>query len=156
MNRTAHIRPVIGAVAVAVMAVSGIAAHAAPAKKAKPIVRHQTISYTGGCGIIVNAVAAAPTAAPGTCAVGSNYTVVHKTGEKYLTISVVDQTGRPISGEIWLTGGTGNATLQRFCGTLKHYTMGQASYQLDLNTGVDPTCPGEPTQGKINLTFSSK
>jgi len=156
MNRTAHIRPVIGAVAVAAVAVSGVAAQAAPARHKKPIIRHQTISYTGGCGIVVNAVAAEPTAAPGNCVAGSNYTVVHKTGEKYLSITVVDQTGRPISGEIWLTGGTGNATLQRFCGALHDYRMAQASYQLDLNTGVDPTCPGEPTQGKINLKFSSK
>jgi hypothetical protein len=152
MNRTAHIRPVIGAVAVAALAVSGVAAQAAPAKKAKPVVRKVTISYTGACGVDATTPAETGGAGLPVCPVGATYTITRKSSkEKYLTVLITDSAGKTVPANLWLN----NSKAQPFCGSLKNYPIAQASYALDLNEGVDTTCPGETTTGKLTIIYSS-
>jgi hypothetical protein len=134
---------------------TGVAAHAAVDKTARAKVRVVTISYTGGCGVAVNANGTGVTGAPGACPVGGTYDVAKKGKEKYLSIAVTDQSGRPVSGALWLSGGTGNAVDEPFCGALKTYRMTQASFTLDLNNAADSACPGVPTSGKIVIKYSN-
>lgn len=145
-------RRLIGAAAATVLVTgTALAAHAAPAAT-KLHTRTVKISYSGGCGIVTPAVVGAP----GACVLGDNYDVVRKTGEKYLTIKIADKTGKAVSGEIWLSGGTGNAVQYPFCGGLKNYRMGQSAYTMDLNEGVDATCVGGvATSGTITVTYSN-
>ena len=147
----------IGGTAIATLVLgTGFAAEAATAAH-KKIVRHASFDYQGGCAVDVSNPAVTGTASPGTCVVGEHYDITRQAGEKYLTISVTDQTGRPVGGEIWISDGTGtgDATNQPVCGELKNYRMGQASYSLDLNTSVAPACPGAATSGSIAVTYSS-
>ena len=149
-------RHAFGVAAAAVLvAGSGVAAHAADAGKKPLKARIVTIQYTGGCGFNLNAEALTASGAPGSCAAGANYDVQRKSGEKYLTILVTDQTGSPVSGSLWLKGGTGNAVSEPFCGALKNYVMKQSAYTLDLNTSADPTCPGAATTGTMQLKFTN-
>lgn len=147
---------VIGlAAAAAMVAGSGVAAHAAGAGPVKLKVRTVTISYTGGCGFDVNAEVVTTSGAPGSCAVGGNYALAHKGGEKYLTILVKDGATSAVSGSLWLSGGTGTAKDQPFCGSLKNYRMAQPTYTMDLNAAADPTCPGAATTGTITIEYSN-
>src|SRR3954471_10762498 len=105
----------IGGTAVAALVLgTGFAADAAAVHKKKAIVRHASYTYQGGCAVGINA-GVSGAASPGTCAVGDHYDITRRVGEKFLTISVKDQTGRPVGGEIWLSDGTGNAKDQTFC-----------------------------------------
>lgn len=148
---------VIGGTAVAALVLgTGFAADAATAAHKKAIVRHASMDYQGGCGLAVKVAGSGVTAAPGACAVGDHYDITRRVGEKYLTIAIKDQTGRPVGAELWLSDGTGDAVSEEFCGELKNYRMGQASYTLDLNTSVDTDCPGAATSGTVAVTYSSK
>jgi hypothetical protein len=146
---------VVGGVMLATMvAGSAVAANASvAAKKHKPVVKKQTISYQGGCAAEVSAKGTGGTLNPGRC---DNGTLTRPAHTKYLSITVVDQTGQPTGGEIWLAKNGANSTDLAFCGTLKNYVMGQSSYSLDLNTpAADSDCPGAATQGTITVTYSS-
>ena len=132
---------------------TGAGAHAATAKKAK--IRKVTISYTGGCGFDVNVSGNGVAGAPGACALGDNYQLAKKGKEKYLSIAVTDQSGQPVSGSLWLSGGTGNAVSEPFCGALKNYQMTQSTYSMDLNAAADSACPSLPTSGTIVISYSN-
>jgi hypothetical protein len=135
---------------------TGVAAHAAAGKATShPKPRVVKISYTGGCGFDVNAAGNGVAGAPGTCALGDNYALAKKGKEKYLSIKVVDTSGRPVSGSLWLQGGTGNAVDEPFCGALKNYRMTQGTYTMDLNAAADSACPGVATSGAIQITYSA-
>ena len=143
---------VVGFVAVAAMvAGSGVAAHAGDMSKPKLKVRKVTISYTGACG--VDATAVSGTA--GVCPPGaSDYALAHKAGEKYLTILVKDSATSAVSGNLWLSSGA-MATAERFCGSLKNYAMGQPTYSMNLNDAANPSCPGAATTGTITVEYSN-
>lgn len=146
----------IGGTAVAALVLgTGFAAEAAATKK-KAIVRHATMDYQGGCGIGVNISGAGVTGAPGACVAGEHYDITRQAREKYLTITVTDQSGVKVGGEIWLSDGTGDAVSQDFCGELKNYRMGQSTYSLDLNVNASTECPSAATTGTIDVTYSSK
>lgn len=134
---------------------TGFGAHAAVDHKVKPKVRTVKVHYTGGCGFVVNVSGTGVTGAPGSCAVGATYSIAKKKTEKYLSIIVTDQTGQPVSGSLWLSGGTGNAVDEPFCGALKNYRMSQANYTMDVNAGADTDCPGLPTTGTIVVKYSN-
>ena len=134
---------------------TGVGAHAAVGTKVKPKVRTVTVKYTGGCGVAVNVSGTGVTGAPGTCPLGATYSLAKKKTEKYLTIAITDQTGNPVSGALWLSGGTGNAKDEPFCGALKNYPMAQPSYTLDLNAAADTSCPSAPTSGTIVIKYSN-
>lgn len=145
----------VGTAFVAVLVLgTGVGAHAATAKT-KPKVRRVTISYTGGCGTVLNADGNGLTAASGVCPVGADYKLVKKSKEKYLSIVVKDRAGVAVSGTLWLSPGTGNATSQPFCGAMKNYPMAQSKYTMDIDAGVDSSCPGEPTAGTIVISYST-
>ena len=144
-----------GAAVAALVLGTGFGAHAATERKPVKKVRTTTVKYQGPCGFDVNVKGTGVTGAPGTCPIGQTYTVSRRTGEKFLTIVVTDQTGRPVSGNLWLSGGTGNAVNQPFCGSLRNYRMGQDSYTLDLNAAADSTCPGVATTGKMVIKYSN-
>jgi hypothetical protein len=146
----------VGAVVVCGMLLgTGAGAHAAVSHKVKPKVRTVSISYTGGCGFAVNVQGNGVTGAPGACALGGTYSLAKKGKEKYLSIAVTDQSGQPISGSLWLSGGTGNAVNEPFCGALANYPMAQSSYTLDINAAADTACPSAPTTGKIVIKYSN-
>lgn len=150
-----NIRVVGGAAVAALVLGSGIGAQAATHHKAVKKVRTTTVTYQGGCGFAVGVSGNGVSGAPGSCAVGENYTVTRRATEKYLTIKITDQTGRPVSANLWLSAGTGNAVNEPFCGTLKDYRMAQATYTLDLNAAADSSCPGVPTTGKFTVAYSN-
>ena len=142
--------------AAALAAGSGVAAHAADAStSARAKVRTVTIKYTGGCGFNLNAEVLTSSGAPSSCALGQNYALARKAGEKYLTIVVADQTASAVSGSLWLKGGTGTAVDKPFCGSLKNYLMGQSTYSMDLNASADATCPGAATTGTVVIKYSN-
>jgi hypothetical protein len=141
-----------GAAVAALVLGTGVGAEAATHKKPVKKTRTVTINYQGGCGLD----GAVVVGAPGACVIGGHYNVTRKSTEKFLNITVKDQTGRPVGGEIWLSSGTGNAVNEQFCGSLKNYQMGQDSYQLDLNTpSANPSCPGGATTGTITVKYSN-
>ena len=144
-------RPVVGLVALAAVGAVALPSHAAVGPKVKPKVRTVTITYSGGCGVSVNLAGSGVTAAPGICASGQTYTLAKKGKEKYLSIAVTDQSGRAVSGSVWLS----SSANESFCGALKNYRMGQPTYTLDLNAAADTSCPGVPTSGKIVVKYSN-
>jgi hypothetical protein len=147
---------VVGASVISALVLgSGVGAQAAVSHKVKPKVRTVSISYTGGCGVAVSVAGNGVTGAPGACVLGATYQVAKKATEKYLSIAVTDQTGRPVSGSLWLSGGAGNAVNEPFCGALANYPMAQSSYTLDINAAADTGCPGVPTAGKIVIKYSN-
>ena len=143
-------RPVVGLVALAAVGAVALPSQAA-ATKVKPKVRTVTITYSGGCGVSVSVEGSGVTAAPGLCATGDTYNLAKKGKEKYLSIAVTDQTGRPVSGSVWLS----SSANEPFCGAMKNYQMGQPTYTLDLNGAADTSCPGVPTSGKIVVKYSN-
>ncbi|MDQ1706502.1 MAG: hypothetical protein QOF18_2868 [Frankiaceae bacterium] len=147
---------VLGGAAVAALVLgTGVGAQAAGHRKPVKKVRTTTVAYQGGCGFDVAVGGTGGSGTPGVCPVGATYTVTRKSTEKFLTIIVADQTGRPVSGSLWLKGGAGTAVAEPFCGSLKNYRMGQDTYTLDLNAAADSTCPGAPTTGKLTIKYSN-
>jgi hypothetical protein len=144
----------VGALVIGTL-VLGSAVGAEAATKKPKVVKHTrvvTYQYNGGCGRDL-AVVVGDTSP---CGVGTTWTLARQKGEKYLTIAVTDQTGRPVGGEIWLTGGTGNATDQAFCGSIKDFQIFQDSYNLDVNSpSLSTTCAGAATVGSVKITYSN-
>jgi hypothetical protein len=157
VNTTRPSARLLGGLAVATLVLStGVAAEASTAKKkhAKPIVRHQTISYTGPCAGAVSVEGTGGTLNPGYCDT-ANLSV--RSGEKYVTLAVKDSTGQPISGELWTVKNGASSKSVGFCGSLKNLALAPGSYSVDLNWGVNSSCPsGQATQGKIAVIYSSK
>jgi len=140
----------IGAATIGVMVLgTGVGAHAA-VKKRKPIIRHATFTYQGGCGLAL----VAANATPGTCVVGDSYVLALHRGEKYISVSVVDQVSPKVPAVLWLGTGVGAAN-QGFCTSIKNFNATGTQPQLDLFDGGDPSCPGSATQGTVKVTYSS-
>ena len=131
---------------------SAVGAEAATKKKVVKHTRVVSYQYTGGCGRDV-AVAVGDTTP---CGVGTTWQLAAAKTEKFVSIAVTDATGRPIGGEIWLSSGTGNATDQAFCGSIKDFPMGQSSYNFDINSpSLTPSCAGAATSGTVTVTYSN-
>ena len=152
MQRIKHLnsRAAVAAGAAAVIAVTTIAAQAGETGT-----RTKKYTYQGGCGVSVQVSGNGVSGTPSQCVLGADYGLKRKSTEKYLSITVTDSTGQAVPGEIWLSGGVGNAQSVPFCGSLKNYKMTQTTYRLDLNMGVNTDCPGEPTSGTITVTYSA-
>src|SRR5690349_1113961 len=103
---------------------SAVGANAAtatkPKHKAKPIVRTQTIKYTGGCGVSL----AVAKATPSPCAAGASYNLLKHKGEKYLSITVKDSVSPSVPVVLWEGTGVGAAN-EAFCTTIKNFVMPQ-------------------------------
>jgi hypothetical protein len=152
-----------GAALVGVMVLgSAVGAEAATHKKAKKpvkVTRTVTLTYTGGC-----TAEAWPSPGNGgggsvVCPTGAaGYSLTPKAGEKFVSVSVADASGRSVPGQFWEKGsGTANDTEIQFCGAMKNYQFPVGSpVLLDLDAaGAIPSCPGFATQGSIRLVFSN-
>ena len=153
----------IGGALVGVMVLgSAMGAEAATKKKPKKPVKHTrtvTMNYTGGC-----TAEAWPSPGNGgggsvVCPAGAaGYTMQAKPGEKFVSITVTDASGRKVPGQFWEKGGgTANDTEIAFCGAMKNYQFpADGSVLLDLDAvGAVTSCPGTATQGTIKLVFSN-
>ena len=151
----------IGGALVGVM-IFGTALGAEAATKKKPVkhTRTVTLAYRGGCTAEVNVGGNSGAGSPGACSTlgAANYALTARAGEKYVSISVADASGRQVPGQFWEKGsGTGNDTEIAFCGAMKNYRFpADGSILLDLDAvGAVATCPGVATQGTIKLVFSN-
>jgi hypothetical protein len=155
----------IGGALVGVMVFgSALGAEAATKKKAKKrVVRHTrtvTLAYNGGCTAEISAGGATGGGSLGACSTvgAANWSLTAKPGEKYVTVSVADATGRSVPGQFWEKGsGTANDTEIPFCGAMKNYQFPVGgSILLDLDAaGAVAACPGFATQGTVTLVFSN-
>jgi hypothetical protein len=142
---------------------TALGAEAATKKKpAKPVkhTRTVTLPYRGGCTAEISAGGVTGGGSLGACtAIGAaNYSLTAKPGEKYVSISVADATGRQVPGQFWEKGGgTANDTEIAFCGAMKNYKFpADGSILLDLDAvGAVTSCPGTATEGTIKLVFSN-
>lgn len=152
----------IGGALVGVMVLgSAISAEAATHHKKKvrkpvKVTRTVTLSYTGGCTLDLVAVGASER---GTCSsVGAaGWDLPLKTGEKYVTVTVTDASGRATPGAFWEAGGAGGtSTTVPFCGAIKDYVpqTGTATLALDA-VGAITACPGLATEGTVKVVFSN-
>ena len=153
----------VGGALVGVMVLgSALGAEAATKKKAKKpvkVTRTVTLNYTGGCTTEVwvdsgdggGGCVASPSGA-------ASYSLTPKAGEKFVSITVADASGRNVPGEFWEKGsGTANDTEIQFCGAMKNYQFpvgGDILLDLDA-VGAVASCPGFATQGTIKLVFSN-
>lgn len=134
--------------------------HKKKAKKPVKVTRTVTLSYNGGCTAEVSAGGASTAGSPGACSsVGAaNWSLTPKVGEKFISITVTDASGRSVPGQFWEKGsGTGNDTEIPFCGAMKNYQFPIGSpVLLDLDAaGAVASCPGFATQGTIKAVFSN-
>ena len=118
------------------------------------------LTYQGGCTAEFVTPVVKGATSPGACTnIGAaNWALASKVGEKFVSLSVTDQTGRAVPGQFWEKGsGTANDTEIGFCGSMKNYQIPAAgSILLDLDAvGAVPSCPGIATQGTVTLTFSN-
>lgn len=137
-----------------------------PSSKAKPKkpVRHirvVTFSYRGGCSLnlgdssLVEFTGDDPSACQ---AAGTAFTISPVSGEKYVSVTVTDKSGRPLHGEIWLSGGAASATDAPFCGSISDYAGLQpgSNYPLTLDAvSTDPSCASAATEGTVTITYSN-
>lgn len=151
----------IGSALVGVLVLgSALGAEAATKKKPKKpvkVTRTVTLSYTGGCTLETPAVGAS---LQGTCsnAGAAGWEMATKTGEKYVTVSVTDASGRATAGAFWEAGGAnGTSTTTKFCGAMKDYVVPVGStVKLALDAvGATTACPGFATQGTVKVVFSN-
>jgi len=155
----------IGSALVGVMIFgTALGAEAATKKKVvkKPVkhTRTVTLAYKGGCTAEINAGGASGGGSLGACSTlgAANYSLTAHPGEKFVSITVADATGRQVPGQFWEKGsGTANDTEIAFCGAMKNYQFpGDGSILLDLDAiGAVSSCPGTATQGTITLVFSN-
>ena len=148
----------IGSALVGVMIFgTALGAEAATKKKAKKPVRHTrtvTLSYVSGCTVDTPAGAASET---GNCATfgGGGWDITARPGEKFVTVTITDATGRNVGGAFWEGSGTNSSTTD-FCGSMKDFTTGPGSVVLALDAvGATTKCPGFATQGTVKLVFSN-
>jgi len=154
----------IGSALVGVMIFgTALGAEAATKKKVKKPVKHTrtvTMTYTGGC---VAEVWPIPGNGGGgespVCPAGAAHAAMKaKPGEKYVSVSVKDSSGRNVPGEFWEQGsGAADDTEIQFCGAMKNYQFpadGSITFDLDA-AGIIPACPGTATQGTVTLVFSN-
>ena len=138
-----------------------LSATADAAKKPVKKTRTVTLKYTGGCTIdlgtpLVNA-AASPAACTSAGAASFPDVAAYK-GEKYVTVTVADASGRPVPGELWFKGSSvGNDTQVAFCGSLKNYKLDLGGdFTMDLDAvGAVVSCPGTATQGTVKIVYSN-
>jgi hypothetical protein len=123
----------------------------APPKKPVKHTRTVTMSYTGACGAHVVDVADG-TAAPA-CPPGTNPALSSNPGEKYMSITVTDGSGRPVHAELW----SGASELPDFCGSVHNYALkdGDPSDMTWDAASVDPGCPSTATSGTITIIYSN-
>jgi len=142
---------------------TALGAEAATKKKPKKPVKHTrtvTLSYKGGCTAEINAGGASGGGSLGACSsIGAaNYSLSARPGERFVSVTVADATGRQVPGQFWEKGsGTANDTEIAFCGAKKNYQFpADGSILLDLDAvGAVTSCPGTATQGTIKLVFSN-
>jgi hypothetical protein len=142
---------------------TALGAEAATKKKVRKPVKHTrtvTLTYRGGCTAEVSAGGATGGGSLGACSTigAADWALSAHAGEKFVSATVTDATGRQIPGQFWEKGsGTGNDTPIPFCGALKNYQFpADGSILLDLDAaGVVATCPGTATQGTVKLVFSN-
>jgi hypothetical protein len=132
--------------AAALVAVSPVAAHAAP----KPSKRTVTLDYTGALGATV-----AGASFNSNCSFGIGDCMEFSTvkGEKTVTFSVADDTGQPVGIQVFTDGDF--QTVQLFCGT---GTI-TVSPKTPTSVSVRPAfgdCGGEPTTGTVTATITNK
>src|SRR3954470_12381838 len=118
----------IGSALVGVMIFgTALGAEAATKKKVKKPVKHTrtvTLSYKGGCTAEISAGGATGGGSLGACSTlgAANYSLTAQKGEKFVSITVADTTGRQVPGQFWEKGGdTANDTEVAFCGAMKNY-----------------------------------
>jgi hypothetical protein len=149
----------IGSALVGVMVLgSALGAEAATKKKVKKPVKHTrtvTLSYIGGCTVDTPAGAASETS---NCSLfgGGGWALTARPGEKFVSITVKDASGRNVGGAFWEGSGT-NSSTSDFCGSLKNYIApadGAIKLALDA-VGATTACPGGATQGTATLVFSN-
>src|SRR4051794_14779954 len=154
----------IGSALVGVMVFgTALGAEAATKKKVKKLVKHTrtvTLAYRGGCTAEIDAGGATGGGSLGACSTlgAANYSMTAQKGEKFVSITVTDASGRKVPGQFWEKGGgTANDTEIAFCGAMKNYQFpASGSILLDLDAvGIVTSCPGTATQGTIKLIFSN-
>src|SRR5947209_10598061 len=148
----------IGGALVGVM-IFGTALGAEAATKKKPVkkpVKHTrtvTLSYLGGCTVDTPAVSGSLTSSCAQFGAGG-WALSARPGEKFVSISVKDVTGRNVAGAFWEGGGgTTTSTTTDFCGALKNYVApadGAIKLALDA-VGARTACPSGATQGTVTL-----
>jgi len=147
----------IGAALVGVMIFGTALGAEAATKKKHKVVRHTrtvTLSYKGGCSVDTPEGAVSDTSGCSGFG-GGGWEVPTQAGEKYVSVTVTDATGRNVAGAFWEGSGT-NSTTTDFCGSMKDFTAGPGSVVLALDAvGARTACPGLATQGTVKLVFSN-
>lgn len=78
-------------------------------------------------------------------------TIAVESGEKYLDVEVVDQTGTATPFEIYFKD-----TSQFFCGSASDvFLNGAKEIGIDILSVSVPNCPGPGTTGTVSATFSN-
>jgi len=151
----------VGGALVATMVLgSAMGAEAATKKKKHKAVVKTTrtvkLSYTGGCTVETPAGGASERGQCSSFGAGG-WDLPLKAGEKYVTVTVTDNSGRATSGAFWETGGTaGTSKTVPFCGAMKDYAPPTGTATLALNAvGAVADCPGAATQGTVTVVFSN-
>ena len=149
-----------GALVVLMIFGTALGADASTKKHHKAVVKKTTrtvkLSYTGGCTLDIVAVGASER---GQCSsVGAaGWDLPLKAGEKYVSVTVTDHSGRATPGAFWETGGTGGTSKTvPFCGSTKDYTAPAGTVTMALDAvGAIAGCPGLATQGTVTVVFSN-
>jgi hypothetical protein len=136
-----------------VFALPAMAGSAKPKPKPVPP-RVVTIDYANVCSVIVG-----PTAGPSAadCPADQNFSV--KKGEKFASISVTDDSGRPGSVLFHVTAtGVSNDIPVIVCGSATRLDVsGGTDYTASPTFSVaDAGCPTPPTSGTIKITLFTK
>lgn len=136
---------------------TALGADAAVKKKPKKPVKHTrtvTLAYKGGCTVDTPAGSLSDTSGCSGFG-GGGWEVPTQPGEKFVTVTVTDATGRNVGGAFWEGSGT-NSSATDFCGSMKNFTTGPGSVVLALDAaGATPACPGLATTGTVKLVFSN-
>lgn len=128
-----------------------------PPAKPKKVTRTVTLKYQGGCTVAAMGAAAAPGACT-TIGAASFPDVAAFKGEKYVTVTVADASGKAVPGELWYKGTTtGGDTRIPFCGSTKNFKLDNGGdFTMDLDAvNVDTACPGAATQGTVTIVYSN-
>jgi hypothetical protein len=90
------------------------------------------------------------------CVAPGTMSLAPEAGEKYLSITIADKTGRPVEGALFLQSGTGNAKYMWFCGSVHNYLVQSSDLNsLTVPLAADASCPSVPTTGTVTATFSN-
>ena len=151
----------IGGALVGVMVLgSALGAEAATKKKHKKpvkVTRTVTLKYSGGCSLDTPLVGAS---LQGDCAGygAAGWALPAKATEKYVSVTVVDSSGRKTPAAFWEPNGpNGTSTTTDFCASMKDYVVpGSGTVTLALDAvGIRTSCPGLATQGTVTVVFSN-